>query len=149
MSVELVLIPVALAAITSWKAGRADRTSDGKTVCSVSTRMRDQGLLEKALSDTRAVVQRYDDRLVATWEGVQATFVRREDGVWSAHLEGAVDESRAIGIVMEVDRAYGRQVQAVVLERIRTRAPSAGLQVQSETRNQENDVTFVLTTEGA
>jgi hypothetical protein len=43
-----------------------------------------------------------------------------------------VDEERAVEIVRAVDAAYGRQVQRAVLDRLRERAPAAGLRLESE-----------------
>lgn len=144
MSVEVVLVPLAMAAFGAWQAGRPDQVSGDVTVCRVATRMRDEALLRSALQDTGAVVEAEGGRLVARWAGVDATFTRDADGVWSAHLRGDVDEARAVAIVTAVDQAYGRQVQAAVIARIRQRAPAAGMTVASETVAEDESVTFLL-----
>ncbi|MGH3329742.1 MAG: hypothetical protein ACRDPJ_00425 [Nocardioidaceae bacterium] len=144
MSVEIVLVPLAVAAISAWRASRAETDETGRTVCHVSTRMRDQGLLSAALRDTGAVVNARDGQLVGTWAGVEAVFTLGADGIWTAHLTGEVDEERALSIVQAVDQAYGRQVQAAVLDRLRQRAPGAGMRVESESIDEDDTIVLTL-----
>lgn len=144
MSVELVLVPLAFAAISAWKASRTESDGAGPTVCHVSTRMRDQGLLAAALSDCRADVAQHDGSLVANWEGVSARFARDHDGIWQVHLTGDVDEQRAVGIVEAVDGAYGLRVQQAVLAKLKKQAPAAGMTVASERVEDDDSVTLVL-----
>ncbi|WP_433078655.1 hypothetical protein ACQP1P_37945 [Dactylosporangium sp. CA-052675] len=146
MSVSLILLPLAIAAA----AAHAGLTK-GKdtTVCEVRTRMRDEGLLAAALRDTRAAVTPDGDGLVADWAGVRARFVRDERQVWSAHFTGDVDEPRAVDIVRAVDAAYGRQVQAAVLERLTHRAPAAGLRLESRSVTPDRAVRLVFAVERA
>jgi hypothetical protein len=148
MSVSLVLVPVAIAAVTAWQASRTDPDEQGRLVCHVGTRMRDAGLLAAALADTGAAVREESGELVADWLGVQARLSRGADGIWSAHLVGDVDDARAVGIVTAVDAAYGRQVQTTVLARLRERAPAAGMRLESETIGHDASVTMVLMVEG-
>lgn len=148
MSVSLVLVPIAIAAVAAWQASRSDADEQGRLVCHVGTRMRDVGLLAAALADTGAGVRQDAEELVANWQGVQARFSRGADGIWSAHLAGNVDETRAVGIVTAVDTAYGRQVQQAVLARLRERAPASGMRLESETVSDDASVTLVLAVEG-
>jgi len=145
MSVEVLLVPLAIAAIGAWQASRTEQAADGQVVCHVATRMRDHGLLTAALADTGASTAIEDENtLVATWQGVQARFTRDQDGIWSAHLTGQVDQDRAMGIITAVDQAYGRQVQAAVLARLHERAPAAGMRVESQRVADDASVTLVL-----
>lgn len=144
MSVEVLLVPLAFAAIKAWQANRSD-TGD-PLVCQVSTRMRDVTLLSAALSDLGAEVTCSEAELTARWPDLSAQFARGAEGIWTAHVSGTeVDEARALDLVTRIDAAYGRRVQAAVLERIRDRAKDAGLQVESEVRDAEENVTLVLT----
>lgn len=144
MSVSIVLVPLAIAAIGAWQASRKETDSHGRTVCHVRTRMRDESLLAAALADTRANVTRTSDVIVGTWQGVQAEFRRDTQGVWQVDFTGDVDQARASAIVVAIDQAYGRQVQQAVLARLRERAPTAGMTVASETVEDDNSVTLVL-----
>jgi|GEM_PF-1324574 hypothetical protein len=145
MSVSLLLVPVALAAATTTVAGLASgRDSTGRTVCRVQTRMRDENLLAAALRETGAAVTVQTDEIEVAWHGVQATFRRGQDGVWTASFTGDVDENRAMEIVRAVDAGYGRQVQRAVLERLRERAPAAGLRLESEHVTEDEAVRLVF-----
>lgn len=152
MSISLVLVPAALAVVALSRA-EAGPDDAGRTVCRVSTRMRDPRLLAAALADTGARVDPEPtarEVLTASWLGVQARFERgapsaaAPEGVWTAHLTGDVDEQRAASVVAAVDAAYGRRVQQAVLARLHQRAGAAGLSVESQSW-QGDDVTLVLT----
>ena len=56
MSISLVLLPLAVAAVTAAQARMSHKTENGSTICSVGTRMRDGGLLAHALEGTGASV---------------------------------------------------------------------------------------------
>jgi len=144
MSVSIVLVPIAIAAISAWQASRSETDVEGRTLCQVSTRMRDETLLAAALADTRAVVTKAGATLVADWAGVRAEFARDTDGIWQAHFTGDVDEERAVGIIGAIDQAYGLRVQRAVVEKLKQRAPSAGMSVVSERMEVDDSMTLVL-----
>lgn len=146
MSVSLVLVPVAFAAIAAWQAARPEEqtATDGLVVQHVQTRMRDEHLLAAALSETQAVVSRTPTDIVAEWTNVRAEFHRDEMGIWQVNFTGDVDAARASAIVTAIDAAYGAQVQRAVLARLRDRAPEAGMFVESETVEDDQSVTLVL-----
>jgi hypothetical protein len=144
MSVSIVLVPMALAAISAWQASRSETDAQGRTMCQVSTRMRDEGLLAAALADTRAVVGRSGSTLSADWAGARAEFTRDEAGIWQASFTGDIDEERAIGVISAIDQAYGLQVQRAVVARLKQRAPGAGMSVVSERAEADDSMTLVL-----
>ncbi|MET8832773.1 hypothetical protein ABZV78_02490 [Micromonospora sp. NPDC004540] len=148
MSVSLVLVPLAVAAVAAAHGATAGRDSAGRIVCQVQTRMRDETLLAAALRESNAVVTADGKDIVAAWDRVRANFRRGQDGVWSAHLTGDIDEQRAVDIIRAVDAGYGRQVQRAVLERLRERAPAAGLRLESESVAEDASVRLVFAVEG-
>lgn len=127
MSISIVLVPVAIAAVSAWQASRPERDPvTGRTVIGVQTRMRDTGLLTLALADTHGLVNRQNDgSLITQWQNTQAHFHQDADGVWQVDFSGAIDTDSAVSIVAAVDAAYGRRVQQAVLARLRERAPLA------------------------
>lgn len=147
MSVSLILLPLAVAAVAATHVATSGRDDDGRVVCQVQTRMRDETLLAAALRDTAAVVTTEPDVVTADWVGVRASFQRGADGIWSAHFTGEVDEQRAVEIVRAVDAAYGRQVQHAVLARLREQAPAAGLRLESEQVTEDASVRLVFAVE--
>ncbi|PZG14689.1 hypothetical protein C1I95_21130 [Micromonospora craterilacus] len=148
MSISVVLVPLAVAAVVAVQGVAARRDQQGRVVCQVQTRMRDERLLAAALHDTAAVVGADRDTITADWAGVRANFQRDADGIWSAHFTGEVDEERAVEVVRAIDTAYGRQVQRAVLERLRQQAPAAGLRLESEQVTEDASVRLVFAVEG-
>ena len=156
MSVSVLLIPAAIAAVATVNAaleGRAkNRTSDtvpevaAVPQVQVQTRMRDLNLLQAALEDTQAKVSRVTEAsLEVDWADVAAVFERDADGIWQVHFSGEdVDRRRAAEIVQAIDAAYARQVQHAVVQKLRERAHTAGLQLASETVEEDQSVTMVL-----
>jgi hypothetical protein len=144
MSVSIVLVPLAIAAISAWQASHQEVDSEGRTVCHVQTRMRDEGLLAAALRHTQAQVSSTDGVLIALWQDVEAEFHRDVDGIWQANFTGEVNVDRATAIIATIDAAYGRRVQQAVLARLRERAPTAGMSIASETVEDDDSVTLVL-----
>ncbi|GAA1573352.1 hypothetical protein GCM10009827_114100 [Dactylosporangium maewongense] len=148
MSVSLILVPLAVAAVSAAHGLRSGRDEQQQAVCQVQTRMRDASLLAAALRGTQAEVTETGEEIVARWKGTQARFTRGEDEIWAAHFTGDVDEARAVDIVRAIDAGYGLQVQRAVLERLRERAPAAGLRLESESVAADSSVKLVFAVEG-
>ncbi|MFD6415277.1 hypothetical protein [Streptomyces sp. NPDC060194] len=147
MSVTFVLVPLALAAVSALQAGRKEVDRQGRTVHHVQTRMRDESLVARALQDTDAQVSLSADMIRADWQEVRGQFRRDTHGVWQAEFTGEINEVEAGRIISAVDRAYGIHVQQTVLARLRERAPTAGMTVESETVEADESVTVVLAVE--
>lgn len=143
MSIEIVLIPLALAAISAYQASKAEEA--GQQVVAVQTRMKNEHLLEAALADTGATVDREDAVIHVEWGSTQARFTKDANGIWGVHFDGSTSLEEATALVQRVDVAYGRQVQQEVLARLRQRAPEAGMTVESETVEDDDSVTLTLT----
>lgn len=143
MSIEIILIPAAVAAIAAWQANRGTDEA-GRTRVAVTTRLRSADLLRLALRDLGATVDASSEEVVASWSTIQASFSRDESGVWTAHFEGDVTTEEATDVIQNLDRAYGRRVQQEVLERLRDRAPQAGMTIESETVEEDRTVTLIL-----
>ncbi len=157
MSVSLLLIPAAIAAAMGGlglgAAGAVGASLQGGTASTtgameVGTRMRDLGLLAAAVEDLGGTVGvREESLLEAVVADLSLRMTRGEDGIWAAHLaaegrELSVEEANAF--VLALDTAYAARVQRAVVERIRSRAPEAGLALVSEQRGQDDSVTRVL-----
>lgn len=156
MSVSILLIPAIIAAAAgSAGAGTAGALTalaarggtGGAHALSVSTRMRDVGLLCAALGDLGAVVHTQDTDVVrATIADLSVDLGRGADGVWSAHIDArrtiAVEEANSL--MLALDGAYAARVQQAVAERIRQNAGSAGFDLVSEQVDEDRSVRMVL-----
>lgn len=149
MSIEIVLIPAAIAAYGAYKSFKTSRSAQNVVSCEVQTRMRDTDLLVAALRETGAMLERTGTGMAASWAGVRADFALDADQVWHAVFTGDVNEDKAVGIVTAIDQAYGIQVQRAVVERLRQRAPQAGMTVVSQTVESDNSVLMVVDVGGA
>lgn len=165
MSVSIILIPAAIAAIASAAAGGAATAgvgiglagaiksmtgADGRTadVVQVRTRMKDRGLLARALGDLGAVDVEVGDEVAATIDGVQLV-MQQVDGIWGATFTAAKGEPEvtaevATRLAERLDAAYAARVQAAVAERIREKATDAGLELVSESVDDDQTVTMTL-----
>lgn len=148
MSIEIVLVPLAIAAFSAYQAKR-DADAAGRQVVAVESRMKNEGLLELALVDSGATVSRDETGIVAAWvgegSGIQSRFVKNAQGIWTVHVLGDATIEEATELVRSVDLAYGRRVQQEVLTRLRERAPEVGMTVESETVQDDDSVLLTLT----
>jgi hypothetical protein len=136
------LLPAALGVVAKAAIAQSSPTSN---VCTVSTRLRDAGLLHLALRDTGALTNSTSaDAIDVEWAEMTAQLRRTADGVWQAHFRGTEDRQRCVDTVLAIDAAYGLRVQAEVLQRVRDRAPAAGMSLLSQTANADRSVTMVL-----
>lgn len=166
MSVSIILIPAAIAAIATAAAGGAGAagvgvgiagivrsvTSGGGTETStlqVRTRLKDRGLLADALKDLGAVDVEVGDEVAATVDGIQLVMKANPDGIWAANFTAAkgraeVTTEDATRLAERLDAAYAARVQTAVADRIRAKANDAGLELVSETVDDDQSVTMVL-----
>jgi hypothetical protein len=155
MSVSVLLIPAAIAAVAAVNSAIDNKAKNREAAkaqeaavpqVQVRTRMRDLNLLQAALADTQAQVTRAAaDSLEAAWADATAVFERDAEGIWQVHFSGEdVDRRRAAEIVQAIDDAYARRVQQAVVRKLRERAHTAGLELASETVEEDQSVTMVL-----
>jgi hypothetical protein len=141
MSLEILLIPVAMAAYAAWQA----RAEAGAQHCLIETRWRHVGLLTQALQDLGAGdVSTTEDSTSATINGVATTFARAEDGSLTAHFPLNTNVEDAVAIVNEVDSSYTRRVQDAVYRRIRAKVTELGYELDSESVQDDETITLVV-----
>lgn len=151
MSIAILLVPAALAAGAAVRAAMADDDAPDHTVA-VRSRMKHRHLLAEALTTQGAEVTErateHGDALVAAWQGVTVAFTPHESGAMLAHVEGdGYDLARAQDLILAVDAAYAEIVQRELCRRVRERAGSIGMTVESEQVNPDRSVTLVLAEE--
>lgn len=146
MSVEIVLIPLAIAAVKALAAAYDARETQQaeRRVVTVGTRMKDPRLLMAALADMSASVHTEGDTIVARWASASARFTRAADGIWTAHFAGEVTAETGASMVQAIDRVYGTQVQSEVVKRILANAESNGLTVLDHRVAEDRTVTMTL-----
>ena len=143
MSLEIVLVPLAFAAVGAWKARRPE--SDNAPTIQVASRMRHGGLLVNSLNDLGlAVTHEGEGHISAAQQEGEVAFRRNEEDLWVATFAESWTEIEAMELLTKLDVAYGRQVQKDVIAKIHERAPAAGMHITSEAVDNEETVTLML-----
>jgi hypothetical protein len=145
MSVEVLLIPAAMAAYAAWKA--REEVGPGSIVA-VQTRLRDRGLLVRSLQDLGAEVTVEEGGVRADAGDLRLHFTVNDEGIAVAHVE-AGDPEEATRLIHALDEQYAAHVQVALYERVKARAARMGLTIESEQVGEDNALTLVLTMDEA
>ena len=140
MSLEIILVPLAIAAYGSWKA----RSMEKDNFLLVETRLKDSAILAATLHSMGGTSVSVDEGVVRAIIGNRSvSFQSDSNGVLTAHVD-TKDQEEAISLLLEVDRQYGIQVQAAVVERVKQRAGSLGMNVISQIKGEDGSVNMIL-----
>ena len=140
MSLEIILVPLAVAAYGSWKA----RSMERDNVLLVETRLKDTQLLTQALEAMGGVLVKVDGSKVSAEIGARkVSFSPDSQGVLTAHVD-TKNQEEAISLLLEVDRQYGVQVQTAVVEKVKQRASGLGMDLVSQIVSDDGAINIVL-----
>ena len=140
MSLEIILVPLAIAAYGSWKA----RSMEKDNVLLVETRLKDSALLTMALHAMGGTSVEVDGGVVRAVLGNRKVSFRSDSsGVLTAHVD-TKDQDEAISLLLEVDKQYGIQVQAAVIERVKQRAGGLGMNIVSQITSEDGSINIIL-----
>jgi hypothetical protein len=145
VSVEVLLVPAAMAAFAAWKAGREVGTV---TAVEVQTRLRDRELLVRSLRDLGAEVTVDEGGVRAESGPLQLLFTVNDEGIAVAHVE-AGDPDQVTQVIHSLDEQYTAHVQVALYERVKARAARMGLSIESEQVDENNALTLVLAVDEA
>lgn len=145
MSLEIILVPMAIALITkaNSKATEKDTNLSSHQVA-VETRMKNSTLLNNAMRNIGCTTSYSKSEISASLNSLNFTFTQNPDGIWKANFAASTTVQAAEQIISQIDTAYGIEVQAEVLRKIKERAPQTGMTLESETINEDSSVTVVL-----
>ena len=140
MSLEIILVPLAIAAYGSWKA----RSMEKDNVLLVETRLKDSALLTLALHAMGGTSVEVNGGVVQAVIGNRKVSFRSDSsGVLTAHVD-TKDQDEAISLLLEVDRQYGLQVQVAVVERVKQRVSGLGMNIVSQIISEDGSINMVL-----
>ena len=140
MSLEIILVPLAIAAYGSWKA----RSMEKDNVLMVETRLKDSALLAMAIQAMGGTSVEVDGGVVRAVIGNRKVSFRSDSsGVLTAHVD-TKDQDEAISLLLEVDKQYGIQVQAAVIERVKQRAGGLGMNIVSQITSEDGSINIIL-----
>jgi hypothetical protein len=145
MSLEIILIPMAIALITKAKSKADENVANASAhQVSVETRMKNQDLLLNAMTIAGCSVTATPNEIAGNFNSILFSFKRDETGIWNATFMAGTTLQAATQIIQAVDKAYGLEVQAELLRKIKERAPQNGMTLESETVNADSSISLVL-----
>lgn len=140
MSLEIILVPLAIAAYGSWKA----RSMEKDNVLMVETRLKDSALLAMAIQAMGGTSVEVDGGVVLAVVGNRKVSFRSDSsGVLTAHVD-TKNQDEATSLLLEVDKQYGIQVQAAVVERVKQRAGGLGMNFVSQVTSEDGSINIIL-----
>jgi hypothetical protein len=149
MSVIIVLLPivylgplVVAAAAAAVKASELRSANSG--FLNVETRMKNRDMVSASLQDMGYLVQEDGDSLVAQRGDESLVLFKNEEDLWVSQFSSGVSEEQAVDRLQELDKAYGKRVQAALLEKIQSRVSDSNMKVVSQQTNQDESVTMTL-----
>lgn len=154
MSIEVLLIPLALAALAGGArmlqetAPESVKTSSGvSTAIQARTVAKDRMMLKEALVGLGSSVTIDEETLTATLEDREILFAPDAEGVYWAKADAATWRERFEHLLSSVDQEYGRQVQLDVYRKVIARAAERGLQLEMEQRDGDNSIVLTFVTQ--
>lgn len=145
MSLEIVLIPLAIALVTQAKSkAKESALNESSHQVAVETRMKNLELLLNAMRNIGCITTMHEGEIAATLNATAFTFKKNSQGIWTARFIAGTSLEIAEQIIGQIDKAYGVEVQAEVIRKIKERAPQSGMTLESETINEDSSVTLVL-----
>lgn len=145
MSLELILVPMAIAIISRSRAQVNENSSTASArQVGVETRMKNENLLVQAMERIGCTASFSEGQIRSSFEDINFVFKKNHEDIWEASFVEGTSLEVATDIISRIDKAYGAEVQSEVLRRIKERAPSSNMILESETLNADNSVTLVL-----
>jgi len=145
MSLEIILIPLAIALVTKAQTKAKENNPNASShQVAVETRMKNLELLQNAMRNIGCTTTMQEGEISASLDSINFTFKKNSQGIWAARFIAGTSVEVAEQIIGQIDKAYGIEVQAEVLRKIKERAPQSGMTLESETINEDSSVTLVL-----
>jgi hypothetical protein len=141
VSLEILLIPVALAAHAAWQA-RAERDQHAAVV---QTRLKDPGMLRQAIANLGGQASLGADGVRGQLDGATLHFAVNADGLAVARIAG-MNSQEAEDLIRRIDGDYAAQVQTRMYDQLMSRAAALGLTVENEEVDEDNTITVTLLT---
>ncbi len=136
---------MAIALITKAHSKANENTPNASShQVNVETRMKNLELLQNAMRNIGCTTTMQENEIAASLNSIYFTFKKNSEGIWTAGFVAGTSVDVAEQIISQIDKAYGIEVQAEVLRKIKERAPQSGMTLESETINEDASVTLVL-----
>lgn len=141
MSIELVLIPIAIA-VTQLASDQFEQKMNNRENYKLSTMMKDEKLLERTLEQYGCEYSL--DNKAINLEEFKLVLIKTKEEHFEAIFDASIEVEKAQEFLKNIEEAYGRIVQEDTYTRLIQRARENGLVLESEevTRNDSIVLTF-------
>lgn len=148
MSIEIVLIPLALALTKEVAEGLSNYMENGKSdYILMETRMKDESLLKQALEEWSCSFRQVEavDSLKLTNEN-EVTFLVNEEGCYSLVLSKLADKNAYMEWINNIETSYTHYLQQSVYQNLIEKAKEQGMILEKEELLEDNSiqVTYVI-----
>ncbi|PGT14273.1 hypothetical protein [Bacillus cereus] len=148
MSVEIVLIPLAIALTKEVAEGISSYTEKKQKDCIVlETRMKDEELLKKALEEWSCSFRQVDS--LDSFKGIQeneVTFMLEKEGRYSLVLPKSAERTAYLEWLEKVETSYTHYLQQRVYQNLIEKAKNKGMVLENEELLEDNSIqlTYIL-----
>ncbi|AAU25609.1 hypothetical protein NSQ93_06235 [Bacillus sp. FSL W8-0445] len=147
MSIEIVLLPVAIAATQAIASYLAENESG--RLYTMPTVMKDEDLLKKALDQNGCkTIELGTTNVEAIMEDSAVTFHLTEEGTFKAAFDRSVDKNQAREFIDQIEEEYKRILQQETYLKLIEKAEHEGLVLENETVTNENSVVLTFKVNG-
>ncbi|KKK39993.1 hypothetical protein WQ57_01615 [Mesobacillus campisalis] len=144
MSIELVLIPVAIAVSQAIGSNIQKRMEENK-IYAVTTIMKDPQLLQKALLNYGCATSLLEENEMSSEIGdVKVMFQINSQGIFEALFEKGIPEEAALEFLTNIQDEYTSLVQQDIYLKLLERASGQGLVLESEEVNNNNSIVLTF-----
>lgn len=144
MSIEVILVPMALTAAAGWVA-RRNRAKRAHTSICFETQFKDSRLLQTALNDFGCASTVSGAQIQTTYNGTTLIFDPDEQGIFNAHSVGQVSVEEVQSFLGDLHDQYKRQVQQQSYETLLRRAHEQGMILENEEMTEDNSIVLTFT----
>lgn len=143
MSIEVVLIPIGLAA-AGWIARRLSAKDSDSVIC-FETQFKNVNLLQKSLQDFGCSFALEGEQVQSSYGRANLIFKPDEQGVFNAYLirDASVEDTQTF--LVDLHDQYKRLVQQQSYETLLRRANEQGMVLEREEILEDNSVVLTFT----
>lgn len=146
MSLSLGLIPLAFGVTTAISYALEEKV-EGGTFYRIDTNMKEEAILEQALKNFGSDVVSDEETFQMALGDLELAFQKQENGTLSAIFNENVATDDATEFLEGVQQEYARMVQKQTYEKLLERAKNEGLQLETETTNEDDSIVLTFEVE--
>ena len=145
MSIEIILVTMALTAAAGWVARRNRAKRAEKASICFETQFKDGNLILAALNDFGCTSTVSGAQIQTTYNEMTLIFDPDEQGIFNAYSVGKISEQDVQSFLYDLHAQYRRQVQQQSYETLLQRAEAQGMILENEELTEDNSIVLTFT----